>query len=190
MAKRMKAILPLAFLAVFGACNKATDTGPVGQGPQGGRPGMGPGGPMGAPGGRSPISDIMVKLTKGPQSLTPRLGQELQEDPPAWETIQPQAKEFAELASSMSKYDPPKGSKESWAEHTGSYAKSAEALNKAAQSKDKEGALAAHSELASACKACHQEHRMGPGGPGGFGPRGGPPGGPRGGAAPPGPPPN
>jgi hypothetical protein len=133
----------------------------------------------------TPIKEIMARLTRGPQSLTPLLATELKTEPPPWETIQSQTKEFARLAASMSGYDPPKGSKESWAKLTGSYAESAAALERAAQARDREAALAAHKSLAGSCMVCHREHRgMGPGmgmPPGGFGPPGkGPPTGPPG----------
>jgi XXXCH domain-containing protein len=173
----------LASLIVSGACHKAKDSGQVNNGPP---PGMGGPGMMGGPGWKpTPIKGIMNKLTKGRQSLTSVIGEELKQDPPPWDTIQPQTKEFVELASSMSKYDPPKGSKESWEKQTSAYTESAKELDKAAQTKDKAAALAAHDKLATSCKACHDAHRgggpgMGP--PGGFGPPGkGFPGGPPGG---------
>jgi hypothetical protein len=153
-----------------------------------------PGGPEqgGRPGRSSEIRQIMGKLAKGPTSLTPVIGGELKQDPPPWETIQGQAKEYAVLASELGKHDPPKGSKESWAKLTSDYAGSAGDLDKAAQQMDKAAALVAHDQLSNACNACHREHRaMGPGmggPPGGFpgGPR---PGGFRGGPPPGGPPP-
>ena len=53
-------------------------------------------------------------------------------------------------------------------------AESAGVMDRSAQGKDKEGALAAHRILETSCMACHQQHRGGPGGPpGGFGPMGG-----------------
>lgn len=132
-----------------------------------------PGGPVQPPG----IRQIMGKLAKGPNSLTPVLGKELKEAEPPWETIQGQAKEYARLAADLATFDPPKGSKESWAKLTADYAGSAADLDKAAQVKDKDATLAAHTQLANSCTSCHREHRkMGPRGggpPGGF--RGGPP---------------
>ena len=126
------------------------------------------------------IKRIMTRLAKGPTSLTPVLGGELKAEQPPWETIQAQTKEYASLAAEMAKYDPPKGSKDSWARLTGEYAGSAVALDKAAIARDKAAALAAHDELARSCMACHREHRnMGPGGG-----MGGPPGGPGGGPPP------
>jgi Cytochrome C' len=142
----------------------------------------------------------MFKLSRGPNSLTPLLKSELAQNPPPWETIQPQTKEYAELTAELSKYDPPKGTKESWKELTLAYAESAQEMNKAALAKDARAALSAHADLENSCNSCHREHRrmggprggMGgpPGGPGFGGPpgrpgAGGPPGGP-----PPGPPPS
>src|SRR5207248_1785590 len=110
--------------------------------------------------GASPtIKEIMSKLTKGPNSLTPVIGKELKADEPPWETVQPQTKEFAQLAAAMSKNDPPKGHKASWEKLTAAYAEWAADLDQAAQAKDKEAALEAHGKLAGSCMACHREHR-------------------------------
>ncbi len=113
------------------------------------------------------------------------IGSELKVEQPAWETIQPQTKEYAQLAADLAKHDPPKGSKESWAKLASEYAGFATELDKAAQAKDKTKATEAHEDLASSCNACHREHRGGPGmmgGPGMGGPAaagpGGGPGGP------------
>jgi hypothetical protein len=147
----------------------------------------GPGGP-GGPGGRSsPIRTIMTRLNgRGPNALQTLIGSELKAEQPAWETIQPQTKEYAQLAADLAKHDPPKGSKESWAKFTAEYAGFATELDKAAQAKDKTKATEAHEDLASSCNACHRQHRGGPGGMmggpgmggrGGFGrPGEGPPG--------------
>jgi hypothetical protein len=121
----------------------------------------------------------MVKLSgnmqgKGQNSLAYKIGQELKENTPPWETIQPQAKEYLELTSSLAKYDPPRGTKESWTKLTDAYTEKAAALDKAAKDKNKAAALAAHQALSTTsttCATCHQQHRGGPG-PGGFGPRG------------------
>jgi hypothetical protein len=165
-----------------------------------------PGGPPGRPGAAAKSSPelkaIMVKLAKGPNSLTPVIGKALKVDAPAWETIQGQTKEYAQLAVDMAKYDPPKGSKESWIKLTSEYASAAVDLDKAAQAKDKDDATTAHGILANSCNGCHRAHRMmgpgggmmggpggmmrGPGGPGGPGAYPGGPGGPPGGAGGPG----
>jgi hypothetical protein len=168
MLKRSGALTAvLGVTLVVGACNKKEET-PVSQGPPGGGgPGFGPGMRGGGP--PSPIGQIMAKLTKGPQSLTIVIGEELKTDPPPWDQLQPQTKEYVELAASMAKHDPPKGSKESWTKLAGAFADSAAALDKAAQAKDKDAALTAHKSLTSSCTNCHQQHRAGPGG---FGPPG------------------
>ena len=125
----------------------------------------------------------MVKLNKGPSSLGILLDTELKAEKPAWETIQPQTKEYAQLAGDMVKHDPARGSKESWAKLAAAYAESATELDKAAQAKDKDAARDAHTELSNSCMACHRQHRGGgPGMGGGMRrPGGGPPGGPQGG---------
>jgi hypothetical protein len=168
----------LGVLLVGAACNRAKKNPQVNQLPGGMEPGMGgPWGMNGSPGLPStPIRQAMTRLAKGPQSLQSVISQELQTDAPPWETIGPQAKEYAELAASLSKYDPPRGSKESWAALTGSYAQKAADLKRAATSRDRSAALAAHAALTNSCKECHREHRqMGPGGkmgPMSFGPPG------------------
>jgi hypothetical protein len=171
-------------LIVLIGCRKSADPGQVSQGPAGGpRGGFQPGGPPSG-GGDSKIKQIMGTLTKGPNSLTSVIGRELEASPPAWETIQPQASEYARLAGQMGQLDPPKGSKESWAKLTSAYAGSAAALDKAAQAKDLDEAKGAHKRIQNSCMECHREHRggpgfgIGPGGPQGVPPRGGPPQGP------------
>jgi hypothetical protein len=131
--------------------------------------GPGPGGPGGAPSG---IRKIMSKRSNGVDYLTPLIGKALEADPPDWGTIQPQAKEYARLTSTLAENDPPRGSKESWTKLATAFAGIAEALDKAAAAKDKNAALDAHAQLTESCMECHREHRrMGPG-------RGGAPGGP------------
>jgi hypothetical protein len=170
-------------VAAGSACNKSKNDEAVGLGMENG--GGPPPGMFGGPGGRQrgPIHQVMTKLFRGPQSLKDSIGQELTSDSPAWETIQPQAKEFAELAASLKNYDPPKGSKESWTKQTTSFSQSASALELAAKAKKKEDAKDAYQTLTDnqTCKACHQEHKGagGMGRPGGFRGRGGPPGQPQ-----------
>jgi hypothetical protein len=132
----------------------------------------------------------MFKLNKGPGALMPRLKGELAQNPPPWEIIQAQTKEYAQLAAELSKYDPPRGTKESWNELTLAYAESASELDKAALAKDARTALSAHGDLENACVSCHREHRRpggGMGGPPGGPGRGRPPGGPGSGGPPAGP---
>jgi cytochrome c556 len=134
------------------------------------------------------IKGAMTKLAKGPTSLTSVLGNELKSESPPWDQIQAQTKEYVQLVTGLAKYDPPKGSKESWQEQTAAYAKLATDLDQAAQKKDADAALTAHGNITKSCMGCHREHRVmggpggGPGGPGGFGRPGG--GGPPGGGYP------
>jgi len=170
--------------------NQVPPAGDPPGGPPRGFPPRGPTGEVPGGGGGSRIKQIMGTLSRGPNTLTPMIQKELQADPPDWDAIQPQAAEYAKLTAEMGKFDPPKGSKESWAKLTAAYAESAEALDKAAQAKDQNAAKTAHRKIAASCTECHREHRGGPGGfdpggpggfaadgPGGFGP-GGPGGGP------------
>jgi len=180
MGRRLGLFLGLAVLSavvVAGlGCSKSKSNDAIGRGlGNGGGPpaGMDFGGPAGP---RGPIREAMAKLFKGPQSLKDTIGRELNSASPAWETIQPQAKEFAQLAASLSQHSPPKGGKDSWMKLTDAFAKSAATLDRAVEAKNKGEALAAHAALSNnqTCRECHQAHRGGPGrmGPGPFGPSG------------------
>ena len=128
-----------------------------------------------------------MKLGSPRGSLTQLIGQELKETEPPWDKIQAQTREYVEQSAAMAKYDPPKGSGESWQKHTGEFAGLAADMDRAAQVRDKGAASAAQDRLSKSCMGCHREHRvMGPG-PGGPPPPGGPPG--FGGPPPGGPPP-
>jgi hypothetical protein len=184
----LSAALLAALLAPCG-CGEGTDGGGAGPVPRGGAGPSAP--PVAGPvssapvpttpeeTGKSPsIKKIMGTLTKGPNSLTPVIGKELHEDPPPWETIQGQTREYTRLAALLGQDEPPKGSAESWAKQAASYAETAAALDRAAQAKDEDAALEAHGALERSCMSCHREHRvMGPGRgmPPGSGPPGGPP---------------
>ncbi len=88
------------------------------------------------------------------------IGKELREEPPPWDAIEPQAKEYAQIAASLGQHDPPMGSKESWARLTESFGRSAASLDRAAQARDREAALTAHKTLAKSCQGCHVEHQL------------------------------
>ena len=152
-----------------------------------------PGGPGQAARSNPKIKEIMTKVGKGPQALQGSLGEVLKQAEPAWDTIQPKTKEYAQLASEMGKLEPVRGDKDSWAKLTLAFADSAAELDHAAQAKDKGQTKEALDSLGGSCMACHRQHRaMGPGmggppGGRGMGPPPGGPGGPRGGPG--GPPP-
>ncbi len=174
----------LAVVVVGPACNKNKNTDTVVQGGGEGGPAPGMGGPPGMMGGgpggpRGPIRSAMTKLFKGNTSLKDSIGKELESGSPPWETIQPQTKEFADIVASLIKYDPPRGSKESWTKLMTDFSEQAKALDHAAAAKNKEEATTALKNIEGSCKACHDEHRGGRGGmPGGFRGQGGPPKGP------------
>jgi hypothetical protein len=183
----------LAALLLVGGCGEGDGEDQGAMSPPGAPGGMPAGGGPGAPG----IKQIMVKLAKGPNSLTPVIGNELSQEPTPWETIQGQTKEYSQSAAEMVEYDPPKGTKESWITLTKAFADLAADLDRAALAKNKEAAKTAHDQLKNSCNACHKEHRRmgrGGGGPPGFGPPPGGPGGPPpggpGGPPPGGPPPD
>lgn len=142
------------------------------------------------------IKSAMEAIGKGPKALMPTLAAELKEPEPPWDTIQKQTKEYVDHAAAVAKEKPMRGSDESWGKETAAFSETAAELDKAAQAKNKDEALAVHGRLGNACMACHRRHRMMPpgggmGGPGGMmggpGMRGpGGPGGPRGFGGPPG----
>jgi hypothetical protein len=154
------ALLPLAVLAVIlasGGCGLGKNGAPTNLPPPDGPPGPGAGDGGGPP---SNVRQIMNRLGKGPRALTPVIGKELEAEPPSWDTLQPQAKEYAQLTAALGQYDPPRGSKESWAKQTAAYADAAAALDRAARAKDTEAARAAHTRLSDSCIGCHSEHRQ------------------------------
>ncbi len=171
-------LVTCVLLAAAGCTGEAEPNAPPpGLGPAAGFPDPDP--PAETTGGTPTIKQIMSKLTKGPNSLTPVIGKELEADAPDWNTIQPQTDEYARLAAALAQNKPRKGSPESWATLSAAFGESAKALDKAAQAKNRDAALEAHSEITGSCMGCHRQHRtMGPG----RGKMGGPPppGGPRG----------
>ena len=209
---RLKSFRTLTMLTIISAgllawvgCDGANDSDSPNAPPTGG-PGLGgPGSPgPGRPereGKSSPIKVIMAKLDRGPSALTKAIGNGLKSESPDWGTLQKQSSEYAGLARELGPLEPPKGSKESWAQLTASFAETAGSLDRAAQAKDRAAALKAHESLTGSCMACHREHRRmgrgggppggGPPGKGGFPGGGPPPGGPppEGGPPPGGPPP-
>jgi hypothetical protein len=164
----------LAALLLTGGCGEGDGAFQVAQLLPGAGGGMPAGGASLPPG----IRQIMTKLAKGPTALTSVIGNELNQNPPPWETIQGQTKEYSQSASEMGKYDPPGGAMESWIKLTTAFAASAAELDKAAIAKNKESAIVAHDQLKNSCNACHMQHRgmraMRPGGPQGSGPGRGP----------------
>jgi cytochrome c556 len=153
MARSRNALLPLTFVVVLlssSGCGKAKPDAPPG-------PLAGPG-DAGAPSQK--IRQIMMRIGgRSPQALNGAIDRGLAAEQPAWDTLQPQAKEYAELATELGQNDPPRGSAESWKQLTTTYAESAAALDRAAQARDQTAAKAAHGKLTESCKGCHQQHR-------------------------------
>jgi hypothetical protein len=165
---------------------------PAGPGGPGGAPPPGggvPGGPGPGGGRSSPIRNLMMKINdRNPNALTKSIARGLESNQPDWPTLEKQAGEFVQVTNDLAKYDPPRGSKESWDKLTKTFQESASELDQAVRAKKRDDAVAASTELSNSCMQCHREHRRMPGG--GFGrPGGGPPGGrfgPPGGGPPPG----
>jgi hypothetical protein len=177
--ERIQFLFVAALLLGESGCGDNPGSGAPSPGPGPVVPSLGPGFAPEAvdtePLGASPTNkQIMAKLNRGPQSLTPVIGKALEAEPPAWDAITPQTEEYARLATALSKNEPSRGSKESWEKLTTAFAASAQALNKAAQAKDRDAALEAHDAINGSCMECHREHRRG--GPGMGGPGMGGPG--------------
>lgn len=169
-ALKLAAFLTIALLATIGCSDDAEPNMPPG-GPGPGASGPGAEPPIDTKNGTPTIRQIMGRLTKGPSSLTPVIGKELEAEAPDWSTIQPQTEEYARLAAAMEKNTPRKGNPESWATLSAAFRESATALDKAAKAKDRDAALEAHSQITGSCMECHRQHRGGPG----MGKMGGPP---------------
>ena len=134
----------VATLAVIAGCDGSSgepNAPPVPAGAAAGGGGMpsggpGPGGPAGKTASNPEIRKIMTRLS-GASALGTLIGQVLKAESPAWDTIQPEAKEYAQLASDMAKQEPAKGSKDSWAKLSAKFAELASELDKAARPKTK-----------------------------------------------------
>lgn len=105
------------------------------------------------------IEEIMKKVNKGKGALHGQVGDALKQGTVDWDAVQKRTKEIAALADFLGKNDPPKGSKESWAKLTKTYADDAKALNAAAEKMDKTAAMSAHRKLQGECMGCHRAHR-------------------------------
>jgi hypothetical protein len=116
--------------------------------------------PADAQGSKVPsVKEIMGRLHKGADSPLTKLRAELQDEQPDWALVQRGAMDFVTLGAALGKNAPPKGDKKSWAELSAKYLEQAKALDAAAQKKDKNAALAAHTRLNESCKDCHTAHR-------------------------------
>lgn len=103
--------------------------------------------------------EIMIKLNKGPNSLCPKIGQALKDDPVDWDAVAKQAEQFGPLAEALGKAKPRRGEADKWAKTTEAYAATAKELADAVEKKDQGAAVAAHKKLAAACQNCHKDFR-------------------------------
>ena len=118
--------------------------------------------PAGAQGEKPPtVKEIMGKLNKGPNSMTPSLGKDLRENPLDWDHIQKESKAFVTLAAALQKNRPTKGDAGSWEKFSKTYTDKVKAFEAAVEKKDQKAAQAAHARLSDMkdCKACHDAHR-------------------------------
>ena len=105
------------------------------------------------------IKQIMQQANK-PTGLYFNLKRDLEDDDPMWTEMRAEARELAQLASSLGKQTPPKGDKASWLKLTRAYADEAKGLYEAVLKKDRRAARAAVARMGGAtCTACHKVHR-------------------------------
>jgi len=76
-----------------------------------------------------------------------------------WEDAQKYAKKLAECAAALQKNKCPLGDAESWAKLSKEFADQAEAVSKAAESKDTAKFNDALKTFTGSCKACHEAHK-------------------------------
>ena len=112
-----------------------------------------------AQGDKMTVKEIMGRVNKPPKALFPAIRLGLNAEAPDWELLRKQAKEVAELAEALTRKEPPRGEKESWAKFTKAYAADAKSLASAAEKKDKDVVIGLHAKIARSCTACHNVHR-------------------------------
>ena len=131
---KFSALATCIMLAVAG-CSDDTEPNlpPPGAGAAAAGPGPEP--PLDTKNGTPTIKQIMGRLTKGPNSLTPVIGKALEAETPDWSTIQPQTDEYARLAAALGQNKPRRGSPESWAKLTAAFSESASASTRPSRPK-------------------------------------------------------
>lgn len=107
----------------------------------------------------SSIDDIMTRAHKNKTGLRDQIANELKKTSPDWADVQKKTKEFVKLASSLTKFDPPKGDKASWKKLSDAYTADVKSLDSAAGKKDREAAVKAADKLKTGCTPCHDAHR-------------------------------
>lgn len=106
-----------------------------------------------------PVKDIMKKLHKGEDAPLVLIAKDLKAEPPKWDEVQKFTKDFETLGADLGKNQAPRGAKDSWDKMCKDFATNAQAMNAAAQKKDKAGTLAARTKLTDSCAACHKAHK-------------------------------
>jgi cytochrome c556 len=105
------------------------------------------------------IKKVMGKLHGKGKGLLPSVGKALQADSPNWPEIKKGSKLIAELASTITDLEPPKGDKENYAKLSKAYLASAKDLQEAADAEDADKGKAAAKKLMGTCKTCHTSHK-------------------------------
>lgn len=105
------------------------------------------------------VKEVMARLHKGASAPLLELKRDLQADVPRWDVLQKNSQEFVAGGMALTRNDPPRGDKASWARLSKQYLDTVTAMNDAVQKQNKAGALAAHSALIGSCNTCHDAHR-------------------------------
>ena len=109
----------------------------------------------------APKTDAIMKalFKKGSGKFNTALDKQVKASPTDWEEVQKTTKEIAKLGGDLSKGEPEKGAKESWAKLTGKFSEDTKALHSAAEAKDLEKLKATQKAIGGSCKSCHSVHR-------------------------------
>jgi cytochrome c556 len=101
------------------------------------------------------IKDVMKQHVKG--GLRAKVTEAVKDK--EWDTASSSAKQWAKLASALTKATPPKGDEKSWKKLAGNYEKNVKSLAAAADSKDEKKANAALKAIGGSCSGCHKAHK-------------------------------
>jgi hypothetical protein len=116
--------------------------------------------PDAEPAAQGPMRSTMRKMHDRFDGIFPHIASGLAENPD-WTEVQKLTGEYLENARIVIALDPPKGSKDSWANLTKQYLANAKELDDAANKKDAPKCIAVQRKLAQSCKSCHSVHRDG-----------------------------
>ena len=103
------------------------------------------------------IIEIMTKGHDGPQAYISKIKTAAKAE--KWDDAKTLASKFKELGEAITKCDPPKGDKDSWAKMTKKYKDDTIAVADAVEKKDAKAVSTATAVFNKSCKACHDAHK-------------------------------